>query len=76
MAQRREAERGEPQHLGRAIAVLHVCALKDENQHQADGVGQDVTLAALGFLACVEPANPSSSQLAATSRWLSAYQSH
>ena len=45
------------QHGWRAIAVLNVSAMHDEADHQAERVGQDVTLAALDPLASIEAAN-------------------
>ena len=46
------------QHIGRAVAILDVGSVNDGTNQKALGIGQDMALASLDFLACIITALP------------------
>jgi hypothetical protein len=58
VAQPREALADRLEHIDRPVAVLNVGGMDQDEQHEATGVRDDMTLPALDLLARVIPANP------------------
>jgi hypothetical protein len=57
------------EHLGCAVAVRNIRAVDHNEEHQAEGVGHDMTLATFDLLSGVIPANPANSRALMTRRW-------
>ena len=57
MAEPREAETDRLEDIGRAVAVLNVGSVDEDEQQKAAGIGDDMPLATLHFLACIIAGN-------------------
>jgi hypothetical protein len=58
VSQPREAGSNGSEDARRAVAILEVGGMDDRRDQQAQGIGQDMTLAAFDFLARVIPVRP------------------